>query len=70
MANLGLLRRCHILQLFRETYHFPGPAVDRFIVDTAKDFSDRAKSGRVIPSNLANAEVTKAIVNEVYPTST
>lgn len=67
IANLGLLRRCHVLQLFRENCHCPEAATDGFVVVTTKGFSDRAKPKRGNPSYLANAEITKAIMNEVYP---
>lgn len=67
IANLGLLRRCHVLQLFKENCHYPGAVSDGFIIETTKGFSDRAKSRRGNPNYLANAEITKAIMNEVYP---
>lgn len=66
-AYLSLLRKCHIHQLFIENTGAFRNASDRFLVSTIENTASRAKGSFGNPLNVAEAEITKAMMKEIYP---
>ena len=66
VAYLGLLKRCHILHLFRD-HRSPGQRTNDGFITTSADSMNSATARLGNPLHRAEAESTRAMMREVYP---
>lgn len=66
-AYFNLLRMCHIHRLFTENSDPRREANGAFIINTAENIASHAKRQRGNPVNNAEARITKAMMQEVFP---
>ncbi|KAI9832290.1 MAG: hypothetical protein M1819_004468 [Sarea resinae] len=67
IAYSGLLRRYHVLQLYRDSRGSSSRVVDGFVMDTNDIISRTAKRSNGNPLNNSHAEITKSLMQEVHP---
>ena len=66
-AYFNLLRKCHVHRLFIENTGSSRNANDKFLVSTIESVTSRARRNFGNPLNVAEAEITKAMMKEIYP---
>jgi len=63
----SFLRRCHILQLFIDSSASNAQSSDGFVIKTTQSISTQIGTKVGNPRHLADADISKSIMNEVYP---
>lgn len=66
VAFLGLLRRCHILELYEQNSRSTRKTTEGFVMSTSSSSSgSKRKFGN--PNNCAESDVTREMLQEMYP---
>jgi hypothetical protein len=67
IGYLSLLRRCHILKLFRDNRNSSYQTSDGFIVETQASVSAKTKKQAGNPHNVTNAAITRSMIHGMFP---